>query len=330
MPLRVLVVTNMYPSPIAPPHFGIFVARQVEGLRRAGVDVSVEVVAAERGAPDYVLGRRRVARAVRKSGAQLVHVHFGYTALAAFGHGLPTVLTLHGSDLRSERGASLKQRGGAMLTRWVAARAGRVIVQSERMLSELPSAARRRAVVLPNGINQAHFRPMDRGCARARFGIEPSELVLLFVDGAATRNKRRDLAEAAVRVLNEQGFAARLLVAARVPSNEMPLHYAVCDVLLMTSDREGSPMCVKEALACGRPVVSVAVGDVESVLEAEQQGVIVARDPEAIAAGIRASLAVERSGASLLPARLQDHVVIDSLVQLYQGVLEQWHGSGTA
>jgi len=37
--------------------------------------------------------------------------------------------------------------------------------------------------------------------------------------------------------------------------------------LLMTSKSEGSPMMVKEALACNLPVVSTNVGDVKSMID---------------------------------------------------------------
>ena len=39
------------------------------------------------------------------------------------------------------------------------------------------------------------------------------------------------------------------------------------DVCLMTSHSEGSPQFIKEAMACGCPIVSVDVGDVAEILE---------------------------------------------------------------
>ena len=50
--MKVLVVTNMYPSPERPA-FGTFVRDQVEALRRAGVDVDVFRIEGGRGKLHY-------------------------------------------------------------------------------------------------------------------------------------------------------------------------------------------------------------------------------------------------------------------------------------
>ena len=54
----------------------------------------------------------------------------------------------------------------------------------------------------------------------------------------------------------------------------LALFYRVSDVLLLTSNFEGMPICVLEALGCGLPVVSTNVGEVKRVVKNEFSGEI--------------------------------------------------------
>jgi glycosyltransferase involved in cell wall biosynthesis len=69
------------------------------------------------------------------------------------------------------------------------------------------------------------------------------------------------------------------------------------DVVVMTSVHEGSPVAVREALACMTPVVSVDVGDVPEVLAGLPGCGIFPRDPQALARGIVEALGAPRSSA---------------------------------
>ena len=62
------------------------------------------------------------------------------------------------------------------------------------------------------------------------------------------------------------------------------------DVTLMTSDHEGSPVAIKESLACMTPVVSVPVGDVPELIAGLPGCAIVPREPTALARAVLASL----------------------------------------
>ncbi len=68
-----------------------------------------------------------------------------------------------------------------------------------------------------------------------------------------------------------------------VPNAEVPVWLNASDVLLLTSKHEGSPTIVKEALACGLPVVSVKVGDVPERLEGIKGCHLAEADPAALA-----------------------------------------------
>src|ERR1041385_1453139 len=85
----------------------------------------------------------------------------------------------------------------------------------------------------------------------------------------------------------------------------MPWHYAASDAMIVTSQAEGGPSSVKEALACGIPVVSVAVGDTELFAEAPDGIRCAEATPAALATAL--GWALERRGrprASLLPPGL--------------------------
>ena len=70
----------------------------------------------------------------------------------------------------------------------------------------------------------------------------------------------------------------------------MPDYYRAADCMLLTSDSEGSPNVVKEALACGVPVVSVDAGDVRFWLDRVPGCVVAERDPAALAAALECVL----------------------------------------
>jgi glycosyltransferase involved in cell wall biosynthesis len=318
---RVLVVTNMYPGPDRP-YFGIFVARQVEGIEARGVAVRVETIAAGRGEADYFLGRSRVRGAVREFRPDVIHCHYGYTPLAVAGVGVPYIVTLCGDDLNGESngrgGVTLKSRVGIEVTQAMSAAARYVIVQSEAMRRRLRPRARSLAEVLPSGVDTAVFAPGSRHEARDRLGLPKDHLVIGFVHSIRQPTKRLDIAMAVRDELERRGVPTHLLVAESVPASEMPWYYRASDCLLMTSDREGAPNCVKEALACGVPVVGGPVGDLpELVLHPAMGCVVTSRDPADLADAL---LALERGPdvrPSLLPEQFRAERIAARLVEIY-------------
>lgn len=320
-PLRVLTITNMYPS-AARPYFGIFVKRQVEAAREAGVEMAVEVIAADRGELDYFLGRGRVARAIRDFRPDLLHCHYGYTPMAAAFLGTPYLLTLCGDDLNGQAdghgGLTLKSNAGIFVTQLFAAAARHVIVKSEAMRRDLWPVSRAKTDVLPNGVDTRIFTPGSRAAARARLGLPAAGLVIGFVNSVGQATKRLDLAEAVRDELADRGVTARLLVAESVPADEMPWHYRASDCLLVTSDSEGAPNVVKEALACGAPVVSVPVGDVSEVLGGPAMGAIAPRDPHALADAVQALAPAGDVRPSLLPDRYTSETMVQRLLAIYR------------
>ena len=113
--------------------------------------------------------------------------------------------------------------------------------------------------------------------------------------------------------------------------NDMPAVMAAADVVVLTSDNEGTPVSLIEAQAAGRPVVSTAVGGVSSVVVDGQTGYIVARDDElGFANRVRALLEDGRRAAAFARAgrqRAGERFHVDRLVRdidgLYQELLDR-------
>ena len=87
--------------------------------------------------------------------------------------------------------------------------------------------------------------------------------------------------------IKELGLEKDVFLLGRIPIEEEARFYRASDVLLLTSNYEGMPLTVMEALACGLPVVSTDVGEIKNILKKECAGEAVASfKPQDIAVGV--------------------------------------------
>jgi teichuronic acid biosynthesis glycosyltransferase TuaC len=253
--VRVLVVSNMLPSP-AHPERGTFVRDQVSALRRLdGLDIELY---------EFPPGARALARAVRDlrhrfvprcSGARraerfdIVHAHYGLTAWPALAVPAPVhALTVHGNDMRHPR--------TRMITAAALGRIDLLAAVSSSLAQELPGRrARARAQVLPCGVDLVRFHPLPRSQARAELGLDLDRPYLLFAADPARAIKRYDLALALAREVGVE-----LLVLGGVDPARAPLWFNAVNAVLMPSGHEGFGLAVLEALACDVPVLTTPVG----------------------------------------------------------------------
>jgi teichuronic acid biosynthesis glycosyltransferase TuaC len=316
-PLRVLAVANWnYASTPAP-----WAWMRIDALRRAGAVVDVL-------SEECVDDRRGFVRLWRALNQRLAHERYDVVAplygsllglLCAAQRRVPCALSFAGSDLCGEPGRNRRLMPSSLLVRsashLAAALAKGTSVRTVAMRDELwwpPS--RRRAEVIPSGVDLSRFRPIDRAEARRRRGLPLVGKRVAFVAFAAERRavKRLELARAALALLD--GVA--LDVIDGVPLEEMPFAYSAADALVLTSHREGSPNCVKEALACAVPVVSVDVGDVRDVIDGLTNCAVVAADPQKIADALGRALADGR-GCPDGPARMMERHSIDAMARRF-------------
>ena len=65
------------------------------------------------------------------------------------------------------------------------------------------------------------------------------------------------------------------------PHSNVPLLLSMSDIFVHTSETEGCPNAVMEAMASGLPVVAMDAGDIRSLVEHEKTGFVIPQDDEA-------------------------------------------------
>ena len=95
--MRVLMVTCEWPTSESP-HLVPFVVRQVEFLRKAGVDVDVFSFRGARNPINYLRAWYQVQKKLRQGSYDLVHAQWGQSAPVALPARLPLVVTFRGGE----------------------------------------------------------------------------------------------------------------------------------------------------------------------------------------------------------------------------------------
>ena len=165
------------------------------------------------------------------------------------------------------------------------------------------------------GLDRAKFRVRNRAEARAgigALGVPPDGRLLVTVGALIPRKGQaltiRALAllpvdvrlalagtgadEAILRALaTELGLGERVHLLGSVQHNALPELLSAANVMVLPAASEGLANAWVEALACGTAIVIADAGGARELLTSPDAGRIVARDPEAIAAGIAEMLA---------------------------------------
>lgn len=239
--------------------------------------------------PSVVPALRRI---VRERGIDILHAHEYKTDLLALLvaklEGVLPLATAHGWTGHSAKELRLYYPAD----RWLLARYPHVVAVSEEIRQVLirAGAAPERVTTVLNSIDPDAFRrePARERVMRASLGL-PEDAVVLGAVGRAEPQKRFDLlvevfAElAAARprlhlVIAGDGStlpALRAQVAALGPAagrihllghrTDVPALHHAFDVFVQSSDYEGTPNAVLEAMALGTPIVATRAGGTEEI-----------------------------------------------------------------
>ena len=278
-----------------------FVQSQYDSLVAEGLDMVLFPIKGK-GWKGYLKAVFELRKVVKREKPDIIHAHYstcGFVAsLACLGMRKRPKIMVSILGSFPTKGAKWYLVRFAIKCLW-----HKTIVKSNRTAHQLGL----NLPVIPNGVNLERFRLMDQAECRRQLGwnIDARRLdssksdaanmvkkkYIIWCSNPERKEKNWPLAEASVRQLESpisdasrkepDGYSVELVAVYNKTPDEVCTYMNAADCLLLTSDSEGSPNVIKEAMACNCPIVTTDVGDVRERL-ANLEGCYVVEEPRAI------------------------------------------------
>jgi glycosyltransferase involved in cell wall biosynthesis len=278
-------------------------ARDLQAIRVEGLGRAVRP-------GDDARALQQLVGAMRAFRPHIIHTHtakagvLGRIAAKWAGVGSATVHTFHGHLLHGYFSPA-KTRAVIQVERALARGTDRLVAVGEQVCDDLLAAGIGRSeqfAVIPPGLELPASRPRD--VLHAEFGLDPHAPVVAFI-GRLTAIKRPDRFVEVVSRVHAQRPDVQFLVAGEGDQSHviqeavqsLPITHlgwrddvqdvlAASDLVLLTSDNEGTPLSLIQAALTGLPVVATDVGSVHDVVVRGETGLLTGADPGEIAKAV--------------------------------------------
>ena len=322
--MKILIVGNNKPG-----HFAPFVEEQARALQLQGCEVVFFGVQGK-GVLGYLRSLPALRRAIQQHQPDLIHAHYGLSGLLAnLQRRVPVVTTYHGSDINKPnilRFSKIAMRLSAHNI-FVSQRNVTLALSPNSLITY---RLKKRYTLLPCGVNipQPWSEMQTQQVEQLTLNQWVQEKLnagvkyVLFAGAFNNAVKDPELAKAAINELESKGVKVELIELKGYNRDQVNALMYNCDALLMTSKTEGSPQVIKEAMACGCPIVSVDVGDVaERVEGVDGCYVVSSREPKDIAEALQQALAFSgktNGRQRIIEMGLSNEQVAERLMAIYK------------
>lgn len=304
-------------------HFVPFIEEQIAALEARGIEV-VRYGVTGHGIMGYLRELPALRCLIRAERPDIVHAHYGLSGLLANLQRLvPVVTTYHGSDINlpnvlrfSKIAMRLSSYNIFVSKRNIA------IAQLKEKYTLLPCG-----VNIPKPWSEMQTQWVEQLTLNqwVQEKLKADVKHVLFAGAFDNAVKDAPLAKAAINELAIEGVNVELIELKGYHRDQVNALMYNCDALLLTSKTEGSPQVIKEAMACGCPIVSVDVGDVaERVSGVEGCYVVRTREPKDIAEALQRALAFDgktNGRARIQEMGLSNEQVAAQLIAIYQSLV---------
>lgn len=288
-----------------------FIYEQVEALKKLGLQFDYFLIT-KKGFSGYLKHYRLLKKVLGKSHYDLIHAHNGLSGfIANIQNKVPVVTTYHGSDINL---FYLR-----LISYFSILRSSQNIFVSSRQRRKI--IINRKSNIIPCGVDLKMFYPYLslKGDSTKQKGK------ILFSSSFSISVKNYPLANEAIRMIDEDNI--ELIELKNRSREEVCELMNTSDLLLLTSFCEGSPIVIKEAMACNCPIVSTDVGDVREIIGHTEGCHITSFDRSDVARKIKLGLDFSRiigrtNGLQrILDLKLDSDSIAKRIIEIYYKAL---------
>ncbi len=218
---------------------------------------------------------------------------------------IPSVVSIRGNDI--ERAAFDPAKFSHVM--YALQNASAVTTNAGELAKKAKAFIDREVILIPNGVDIELFQPMEKNLALAEtLGLttkdtkehEGKPFVLGFAGELREKKGLKTLLSAYAQVNNKRPTAllivgevragedkklfdelrlsipnSQIIVTGIISHKDMPAYYALMDVFVHPSLRDGMPNALLEAMACEKAVIATPVGGTTDVIEDRKNGILV-------------------------------------------------------
>lgn len=269
--MKILIVAAYNKQSFAP-----FILEQVEGLKSEGAEIDFFGVIGK-GMSGYLKNLKKLKQKITEFHPDIIHAHYGLSGLLSnLQREVPVITTYHGSDINNNKVFRISQLA-IKLSKY------NIFVSQKNLYK---AKVNNNNSLIPCGVDTTVFYPQDKVLCREKMNLESNKKYILFSSAFDNKVKNAQLAQDMVNGMED----IELIELKGYSREQVACLMSAVDICLMTSNSEGSPQFIKEAMACNCPIVSVDVGDVKEVIDETEGCFISSYDGEELASKLQQAL----------------------------------------
>jgi len=315
---HVLILTAAYPTNEYPGKM-TYIQEQLESLRAYNKEFHFYLCDFKgyKSKLNYLRACETVKRMYYEKNISFIHAHYSLSALIPYLLNLPYVVTFHGSDVNIS--------SNRCVSYVISRRSEFNIFVSKKLHARIPNCQNAR--VVPCGVNLKTFYPVNQQTAKHKLNMDINKKYILFPGDLSNKLKGPKLFNDVISRIGSQHIGyVELKNKSRA---EVNLLLNACSLVLMTSENEGSPQIIKEAMACNTPIVSVDVGDVKDIIENTSGCYICERNVNDLVQNIKQVLQDEpRTRGRNVIKDVSLSNIAKKLISVYEKITVEHHSTG--